>query len=605
MGPIKPITPGTQYQYLLVVTDDFSRYVITKPLRTKDETPDKLVETINALEKTTNNQYLVSQIQADWSDEFRNKELATELRQRGITLKETVPHYSGTNAIAESMNRTIFTMNRTAIIASGLPKSLWDTVSAWSAYTKNRVPHKSLNGTTPVEVFLKKDPVIERSNLRPFGQKVTCFDYEVQDKLSKRSYEGRIMGYITSFGTYQVKIPSGAYKLAKNPKPIQDEENSQSETESEEEVTAQDTLEGALQKQLQKESSTTIPQPPPAPKKRGRTNQDWEALVGHRLRSTRERRITEKAQTYVVGADPDHPTDEQARNSPQASEWAKAHARERAQLEKYGVFTKVNKLPEGVKPVDTKWVYGIKRKPDGSIEKYKARKVGRGFTQEVGINYDETYSQMMRTETFKILLIIALHKGWDIRQWDVVAAYLQATLKYEIYVTDINENGVTEYWLLHKALYGLKQSGHEWYKMLSAILNNVGYDQYIGDEGCFRSESGKNCKSIIGTHVDDMLGIGPSEMLDDIELGIEYSVELDTRGRPRKMLGMELTWEKDAVILTQRSLIESMTQTHSSQRINGERSIPGKGSSLPLDPKLFLPDNEETDQKRFQSIVGG
>jgi len=60
--------------------------------------------------------------------------------------------------------------------------------------------------------------------------------------------------------------------------------------------------------------------------------------------------------------DPDHPTDKQPHNSPIAAEWAKARARERAQLEKYGVFIKVNKsdIPEGTKIVDTKWVYVIK-----------------------------------------------------------------------------------------------------------------------------------------------------------------------------------------------------------------------------------------------------
>ena len=87
--------------------------------------------------------------------------------------------------------------------------------------------------------------------------------------------------------------------------------------------------------------------------------------------------------------------------------------------------------------------------------------MGRGFTQEEGINYDETYAQMMRTETFKILLVIVFYLNWAIRQWDLVAAYLQALLKHNIYISDINEDEETEYWKLYKALYGLKQAGHE------------------------------------------------------------------------------------------------------------------------------------------------
>ena len=242
----------------------------------------------------------------------------------------------------------------------------------------------------------------------------------------------------------------------------------------------------------------------------------------------------------------------------------------------------------------------VKRKPDGSVEKYKARKVGRGFTQEQGINYDETYSQMMRPETFKILLVIALYKNWDIRQWDVVAAYLQATLKHEIYVTDINEQGNIEYWLLHKALYGLKQSGHEWYKMLSDILEEVGYNQCIGDEGCFASiDSGKDCKSIIGTHVDDMLGIGPSNMLDNIEIGIGKTVELDQRGRPAKILGLEMTWDNDGkgVLLTQTSLIASAAEKYLYNS--------GEKSSIPLDEEWYQKsESEPADPKKYQALVG-
>jgi len=227
--------------------------------------------------------------------------------------------------------------------------------------------------------------------------------------------------------------------------------------------------------------------------------------------------------------------------------------------------------------------------------------VGRGFTQEQGINYEETYSQMMRPETFKILLVIVLYKDWDILQWDVVAAYLQATLKHEIYITDINEEGNTEYWLLHKALYRLEQSGHEWYKMLQEILEKVGYAQCIGDEGCFVStfDSGKDCRSIIGTHVDDMFGIGPSSVLDNIERGIENSVELDKRGRPQKMLRMELTWAAESVILTQKNLIDTLVK-----RLKPLTT--GVRSSLVVDAECYRQNEGDTpcDKTKFQQLVG-
>ena len=92
---------------------------------------------------------------------------------------------------------------------------------------------------------------------------------------------------------------------------------------------------------------------------------------------------------------------------------------------------------------------------------------------------------MMRPETFKLLIILALYFDWHIRQWDDIAAYLQADLNHDIYVIDINKEGETEYWLLHKALYGLKQAGYEWYLKLIGILQGSGYEQCIGDEESF------------------------------------------------------------------------------------------------------------------------
>jgi len=60
-------------------------------------------------------------------------------------------------------------MCRTALLSTGLPKGLWDKASDAMAYNKNRVPYKTLSGKTPVEIFLKKDPVSKRTNLQPFG----------------------------------------------------------------------------------------------------------------------------------------------------------------------------------------------------------------------------------------------------------------------------------------------------------------------------------------------------------------------------------------------------------------------------------------------------
>ena len=262
----------------------------------------------------------------------------------------------------------------------------------------------------------------------------------------------------------------------------------------------------------------------------------------------------------------------------------------------------MTQVPEEHRPVDTKWVYNVKRDAQGNLLRRRARKVGRGFTQEAGVNYGETFSQMSRSETWRILLVLAVQNNWAIRQWDVKAGYLQAPLTHEIYVQDINEKGQTEYWRLNKALYGLKQAGHEWYKTMKGIMVRIGLQQSIGDPGCFHKNG-----LIISTHVDDMMAIVPTErQLNDIEIAIEQHVELDKLGIPTKLLGMELTWNqnKKEVKLTQKTSIEKLEKEHDLQVLN----IPTR--SLPLNPTLFDPPKESKEElapnqlKTYQSLVG-
>jgi len=161
-------------------------------------------------------------------------------------------------------------------------------------------------------------------------------------------------------------------------------------------------------------------------------------------------------------------------------------------------------------------------------------------------------------------------------------------------VTSMNKEKF-EYWKLN-ALYGLKQAGHEWFKTLQKILQLVGLKQCIGDEGTYTSSNGQ---LIIGSHVDDLLGIAPTETdLDKVEQSVEKHVELDKRGKLSKLLGMELTWKKGGVILTQHTLIESMSQTFP---YTSKRTLP-MGI---LDYAAKDPSEPPTDQKRYQSLIGG
>jgi hypothetical protein len=114
----------------------------------------------------------------------------------------------------------------------------------------------------------------------------------------------------------------------------------------------------------------------------------------------------------------------------------------------------------GTNIIDCKWVYKIKRKSDGSIDRYKARLVAKGFKQWYGIDYEDTFSPVVKAATIHIVLSIAVSRGWSLRQLDVQNAFLHGVLEEEVYMRQPPGYEDTQHpgyvCKLDKAIYGLK-----------------------------------------------------------------------------------------------------------------------------------------------------
>ena len=135
--------------------------------------------------------------------------------------------------------------------------------------------------------------------------------------------------------------------------------------------------------------------------------------------------------------------------------------------------------------VKNKWVFKIKRRADGSIERFKARLVAKGFTQRYGVDYDDTFAPVIRGDTIRMLFALIQLKGLKTAQIDVVGAYLYGDLQEELFMEEPEGHETSEdgsiVCKLRKSLYGLKQSAKQWNKKFTDVLESLGLTQSLTD----------------------------------------------------------------------------------------------------------------------------
>ena len=129
-------------------------------------------------------------------------------------------------------------------------------------------------------------------------------------------------------------------------------------------------------------------------------------------------------------------------------------------------------LPHGQSIVGCRWVYKIKTKGDGFVERYKPHLVSKGFTQEYGVDYEKTFAPIAHVTSVRCLIAVAVVHRLPLYQMDVKNAFCNGDLQEEVYMQPPPgyPHSSSQVCCLRRALYGLKQASRAWFEKFSSVV---------------------------------------------------------------------------------------------------------------------------------------
>eukprot|EP00253_Pinus_taeda_P007197 PITA_07197 len=366
----------------------------------------------------------------------------------------TTPYTPQQNNVVEHRNRTVVEMACSMLQHKNVPNKFWAEAVFTVVYLLNRSPTQAVKGKTPEEVWSGRLQTIDIAIGRLSFSRDVVFDGD-RGFFQSSSFEQWSKDQPHSV-LLPVSPPDGrddAASVFDNTLPELPPENNPSLT------------------------APIVSEPSPSPPDIGSSTSRpkwWAKIIGDlrddELLEGRTSRHKSKQQSTVNFAlmvnlhsifEPQ--TYSEAKG---ISEWEQAMEAEFQSLQKNHTWT-LSDLPEGKKPIRCKWVYKVKYKANGTLDKYKARLVARGFSQKEGIDYEETFAPIAKMSTIRLVLVLAAQFKWKVHQMDVKSAFLNGDLQEEVYMTQPQgfkivgqEHKVCR---LAKALYGLKQAPWAWY----------------------------------------------------------------------------------------------------------------------------------------------
>ena len=565
-GPMSVASVGGSF-YFITFVDDYSRYVWVYIIRKKGQAIDKFKEFIALSENTTGKR--IKRFRSDNGGEYFSGEFDAICKERGIFREPTIPYTPQHNGVAERLNRTIMDNVRALLYHANLPLSLWGEAVSTVVYLRNRSPTSCLDVTPYQKLFQVKPHV---GHLRVFG---CCVYVKVPDekrqKLDAKAMKGIFVGYPDGSKGYKVYLPDTRRMVrSRDVKFLEDQfqpavhnPDQPAELLFEPQYFCQPAVTNAASSDVSSDdefvtyplaTSGTVDTEPEY------RNVDLSTSLQDLARPMRIRREPDCYGEWAAAAeavDPDPKTYSQAMRSEDSERWKEAMNDEYNSLTKHNTWDLVD-LPDGKNLVGSKWVYKTKYNSFGEIDRYKARLVAQGYSQEYGIDFNEVFAPVARYKSIRSLLAVSNQYNLEVHQMDVVSAFLNGKLEEEIYMKQpqgfVDPKNPEKVCRLNTSLYGLKQSARCWNQLMDSFLKSNNYEQSSADLCVYYKTEivdGEKAFILIGVYVDDtILCCNNLKFLLSEKGKISRKFEMDDRGEVNLILGMTVKRDRKNRTLT-------------------------------------------------------
>ncbi|CAL8085814.1 unnamed protein product [Prunus armeniaca] len=633
---MSPVPSISGFCYYVLFTDEFSRYTWLYPMRRKSEVLSHFITFVSLVRNTFSAS--VHTLQSDNGTEFVNHAFSSYCLSHGIQQRFSCPYTPQQNGLAERKHRHIADMIRTLLHTAQLPPAYWADAALIAIHIINLLPTPTLNWQSPFSVLYQRPP--SYSHLRVFG--CSCFPHlgsYAPHKLSPR-YSPLAPGSPWTSSPCPpccspcCPVPALCLHLLHRPLllfripcplhlpppglvcprllpslPLHSLAHHLPVTSS----THRPPPVAPPSPPLQPPAPSTQPLPPSQLAQPLPPSQLAPPAASRHSMTTRLRDGITKPKHYSDGttryplpkallhqlADLEPTCFTQAVKSP---EWRSAMSEEINALLKNNTWSLVPAPPHRM-PVGCKWVFRIKRRSDGSLERYKARLVAKGFHQQPGVDYSETFSPVVKPATIRTVLSIAVSRRWPMCQLDVKNAFLHGFLHEDVYMSQppgfSDPDRPHHVCKLHKALYGLKQAPRAWFHRISSFLLAAGFKQSLSDSSLFIYIVGANTIYLL-LYVDDIIVTGSSStLLQNFIDALGRGFDIKDLGQLHYFLGLQVLHNNGSLHVHQLKYAVDLLRKHNLHH--------SKPVSTPLAAKVSLSLLDGTplaSPTEFREIVG-